>query len=524
MSDKNLRRWMPVIIAVGVILPALVLAGIAALLTIRMARVIEGSSRSYNLYVSQMVLEGFKQELLFTLGQTIDRAENVARAGGDEAAIRRALESHPEGFEDPTLYSLDQLMDMTLLLVDGQPVAYTFDPVGHPGRAFAGKFLRGREGDIICAGGWWFDPGPFLRERLDDVLDMRLQENPRIYGGPETLRSLSFVVLDSTGTVLAQVREHTHLQTAHLLVMDGPFLGYRLRASAASGAAVSWIQRFVGFQLGLILLMMLVIGSASVFALIYTGKQLQLAQHKASFVSNVSHELKTPIALIRLAVDTLELRRYSSPEEQERFLRSIGREVNRLSQLVDNILDFSRLEAGRRQFRFTPVDVGGLAREVFESFRPRLEDQGFRTEVALPADLPPVLADAQAIEQCLGNLIDNAMKYSRDRKEIRIAAEPQGPWVALSVSDHGIGIPVRDQKRIFEQFVRLDEGLVHEVKGAGLGLALVDFIVRAHHGHVEVRSLPGEGSTFTLLLPLAETASQTRAAAALGTAQPQGGT
>ncbi len=257
----------------------------------------------------------------------------------------------------------------------------------------------------------------------------------------------------------------------------------------------------------------MVIVLATAFGLRYTVRQLELAQLKSSFVSNVTHELKTPIALIRLAVETLELRRFSNPEESEAFLRSIGRETVRLTQLVDNILDFARLEAGQRVFRFERVDLLPLVRETVDSFRPRLEHQGFHLEVSLPDNLPPVRGDALALSHCLLNLLDNALKYSRTRREVRIAAESRGDMVAVSVADRGIGIAPGDQKRIFEKFVRVETGLVHDVKGAGLGLSLVDQIVRAHGGRVEVESTLGEGSTFTLVLPRAggEEASLTEA-------------
>jgi signal transduction histidine kinase len=259
----------------------------------------------------------------------------------------------------------------------------------------------------------------------------------------------------------------------------------------------------VTLEMAFIGLMAVVVLGATFFGLRYTIRQLELAQIKASFVSNVSHELKTPVALIRLAVETLEMRRTSSPEESEKFLRSISRETMRLNQLVDNILDFSRLEAGQRTFRFAELDAGSVVRDAVESFRPRLESQGFALGVSIPDALPPVRGDAGALGQCVLNLLDNAMKYSRQRKDVRVAVAVQDGHVRMSVSDRGIGISPRDQRRVFEKFVRVETGLVHDVKGAGLGLSLVDQIIRAHGGRVEVQSALGEGSTFTLVLPVA---------------------
>ena len=223
---------------------------------------------------------------------------------------------------------------------------------------------------------------------------------------------------------------------------------------------------------------------------------------KSSFVSNVTHELKTPVAVIKLAVETLELGRVSSDAERDKYLRTITRESDRLAQLVDNILDFSRLEAGQRTLERSPVDVRDVVNGAMDSFRLRLEDAGFHYEVSLPDAVPKVLGDSRALQHCLLNLLDNAVKYSKDKKDVRVAVETHDGMVGLAVRDHGIGIPAEDQERIFEKFARVESGLVHTVKGAGLGLSLVEMLVRAHHGRVEVASTPGEGSTFTILLPI----------------------
>jgi signal transduction histidine kinase len=234
----------------------------------------------------------------------------------------------------------------------------------------------------------------------------------------------------------------------------------------------------------------------------YILRQIELVQVKSSFVSNVTHELKTPVAVIKLAVETLEMRRYRTPEEGDKYLRTILRESDRLAQLVDNILDFSRLESGQKTLRLTSVSVADVVAVTMESFRLRLEDGGYEYSVEVPETLPRVKADPIAIQHCLLNLLDNAMKYSKERKEVRLWASERDGMVGISVSDRGIGIDPEDQKRIFEKFARVETGLVHTVKGAGLGLSLVEQLIRAHHGRVEVASTPGEGSIFTLLIPI----------------------
>ena len=515
VTPKYWSRWTPVLIAVGVLVPALVLAAIGALLTLRTARAVENASARHNLYMTRMVDDGFRQALFDLVHGAVAVAENVARSGASPSLVLEALRASRPGLGETTLFEVDKLMDMEVDVVEGQPLIYTFDPIRHPGRVFAGTLLYGRSGEVIGAGGWWVDVRRFLIENLADVVDRRLPENPLVYGGPESMSNLSVQLLESGRREIARVRDPGQSGTASTLDLQGPFQRYSVRVAALPTATVSWISEFVWFELGLIVLMLFVIACAVAFGLRYTAQQLQLASHKASFVSNVSHELKTPLSLIRLAVDTLEMGRVRGPEDRERFLRTIGREAQRLNQLVDNILDFARLEAGRREFHFAATDLTAVTREVLDSFRARLEEQGFHLDVSLPADLPPVRADGAAIGQCLINLLDNAIKYSRDRKEIRVTGDARGPFVALTVEDRGMGIPVQHQRRVFEQFVRLNESLVHEVKGAGLGLALVDHIVRAHGGRIELKSAPDEGSAFTILLPVLETApaAQTESAA-----------
>jgi signal transduction histidine kinase len=140
---------------------------------------------------------------------------------------------------------------------------------------------------------------------------------------------------------------------------------------------------------------------------------------------------------------------------------------------------------------------------VLDTLKPRLDHLEFKVETDVPDALPPARGDAMALTHCLLNLLDNAIKYSRTRREIRISGAARDGTVSLSVSDRGIGIAPADRRRIFEKFVRLEDGLVHDVRGAGLGLSLVDQIVRAHGGRVDVVSAVGEGSTFTLVLPVA---------------------
>ena len=503
MKASPFRQRLFVILGLGVALPSLVLAALGVFLTLRISEAIESQSVRYNHYMAQQVVEGFEQELLAQLREAVAGAEIEARAGAGPEALERALAQGTNEFSDPEFVALSRLSDYLLLVVESQPLVYGQEPRGARQTRFAGMMLRDGQGEIVGAGGWWIEAREFLQSHLRAVMEERLASNTRIYGGIESSRNLSVSVIAPGGGLLAQVRDPVGTQTAGSALMEGPFEGFSIQVAPTSNAPVAWTRRFVLIEVAFISLMGLVILIATFFGLRYTVRQLELARIKSSFVSNVSHELKTPISLIRLAVETLEMRRFSGPEEGEKFIRLIGRETLRLNQLVDNILDFARLEAGQRVFKFSDVDLTEVVRETLDSFRLRLEDQGFALKLDLPDEVPPVRGEATAIAQCLLNLLDNAMKYSRATKEIGVAVAVQGAEVTVSVRDRGIGIPPRDQRRVFDKFVRLETGLVHDVKGAGLGLSLVDQIVRAHGGRVEVSSVPGEGSTFTLVFPAA---------------------
>jgi signal transduction histidine kinase len=237
--------------------------------------------------------------------------------------------------------------------------------------------------------------------------------------------------------------------------------------------------------------------------LVYSNvrREAHLSRLKSDFVANVSHELKTPLALIRLFAETLELGRVPTEDKARQYYRVINKESQRLTQLINNILDFSRIEAGRKEYRFAPANVGRIVSEVLEAYRFQIEQQGFELTVDVQPDLPDVEADSEALGQALLNLVNNAIKYSRETKSIALTVRGTGDRVSIVVADRGIGVPKAEQRKIFEKFYRGEASLVHETKGSGLGLSLVEHIMEAHGGSVEIESAPGKGSTFTLALP-----------------------
>ena len=258
------------------------------------------------------------------------------------------------------------------------------------------------------------------------------------------------------------------------------------------------------------ILVLLVLLGGVVLIIRATDREARLAQAKANFVANVSHELKTPLSLLSLFSEILELGRVNSDEKRLEYYGIMRHESRRLNNVIDNILDFSKIEAGRKTYNFVAGDMAEVIENVLSSYRYQIVNSGFDVETNLQRDLPPVSIDRDAMAQAISNLLDNAIKYSSEVKQLSITTDRRGSDLSVEITDRGIGIPRAEQTRIFEKFYRVGNGLVHDVKGSGLGLSLVKHIIEAHKGTISVESDVGKGSRFTILLPLAPKAADTR--------------
>ncbi len=249
----------------------------------------------------------------------------------------------------------------------------------------------------------------------------------------------------------------------------------------------------------LVILLMITVG---VFAVLAVGRQIRLNRMKNDFIATVSHELKTPLASMRLLVDTLLEGRTRDEAHAEEYLRMIARENERLTRMIENFLTFSRMERNKNAFTMAKASSGVMAEDAIDSVHTKYKACGCCLETNMADNLPEILADHDAIVTVLINLLDNACKYTTDDKQIKLAVFAEGDEVCFAVSDNGIGMSKRQLRRVFEHFYQADDTLARTAEGCGLGLSIVQFIVNAHKGRIEVESQPGAGSTFTVRLPV----------------------
>jgi two-component system, OmpR family, phosphate regulon sensor histidine kinase PhoR len=222
----------------------------------------------------------------------------------------------------------------------------------------------------------------------------------------------------------------------------------------------------------------------------------RLDQIRSDFVANVSHELRTPLSILRGYIETLLDNPKTSREELSRILEVMERHSKRLGLLVDDLLNLARLEASDTNLDISQVRVSELFNNVVRDWKGKLAKKNLTVVVDLPRDAPVIRADGTRLQEVLYNLLDNAVKYSRENGEIRLQAARHGPEIVLSVSDNGIGIGKDDLPRIFERFYRADKARSRESGGAGLGLSLAKWIAESHGAEIRVESQLGQGSIF----------------------------
>jgi signal transduction histidine kinase len=297
--------------------------------------------------------------------------------------------------------------------------------------------------------------------------------------------------------------------------------GVRLRTRVAAGDAlgdefpglhVEWSRnRFLesvqsGLPIGVWIAGLALVLGIAVFGgyllLRDVNRDFRLNEVRAQFVASVSHELKTPLTAIRMFAETLAMGRTGDERTKSEYLETIVNESERLARLVDNVLDFSKIEQGKKIYRLRPTRLEEVAGSAARALQFPLAQQGFQLHLTVQDEMPGVQADPDAIQQAILNLLTNAMKYSGDAREIDLRLGARNGDAVIEVVDHGLGMAPDERKRVFEKFYRAPSHESHLIAGTGLGLTLVAHIAQAHGGRVEVESAPGAGSTFCIFIPI----------------------
>jgi two-component system phosphate regulon sensor histidine kinase PhoR len=398
--------------------------------------------------------------------------QSISRAlAAGAAEIEKMQEQARKGYSRPAVLKLDiNSTDSQLLFV------FSLEPENENGTAHFGGLLVSSEN--------------FVRQ----VLRHKIAEF-------ESKNFLLAVKQAGTNRIIFATQDLANIifeQEEPLWVLPDMKLAIKLAGLSTAEIARSRTRRTLFLMLGIDA----VILAAVILLLRNILRETELARLKSDFVDNVSHDLRTPLGLIRMFAETLEMGRLTSDEKRQEYYRTLSREAARLTRMVNNLLDFSRIEAGRKAYELTRVDLSALIIEALDSYRFHLQQRSFVLVEQLDDGVPPISADAEAVAQAFLNLLDNAVKYSAQEKHITVGLRREGEWAVIEVKDRGLGIAAKHLDKIFGKFYRV-ETVGHETRGAGIGLALVQHVMQAHHGRVEVSSKPGKGSSFLLKFPIA---------------------
>jgi signal transduction histidine kinase len=488
LSKLSLRKKLIVLALAGVVLPVLVLTYLQYRSLTELENKTQGAFKdSLRQRLTNVQLQ-MKQRFADVAAQTLEPIDSLESPEALETYLANIKRAHPEVEDifvfkqetEPKIVSLfDRARSAQSFVDDNRRYLFAERYLFHPLKAgFAGVLLNERfVSDDIMAGS--AKPAITSQEIVIAITD----ENQR--------------VLYTNGTA-----PNGYLIESNL---DRPFTNWKAAIGLKTLSLDDVGSGSFRHSIAATILVLLVLTGGIALTIRATDREARLAQAKANFVANVSHELKTPLSLLSLFSEILELGRVANEEKRLEYYRVMRHESRRLNNVIDNILDFSKIEAGRKTYNFADGDLGEVIENVLSSYRYQITNSGFDVQTNIQTGLPPVSIDREAMAQAISNLLDNAIKYSRDVKQLSITTDRRGTDLSVEIVDRGIGIPRAEQAKIFEKFYRVGNGLVHDVKGSGLGLSLVKHIVEAHKGTISVESDVGKGSRFTILLPFTRT-------------------
>lgn len=376
-----------------------------------------------------------------------------------------------------------------------------------PDNLIIAKPITDKSSRVIGVAGMIVDEDYFQNVHLPRALPIALAK----HFTEEELAEIAITVCDQDDKLVVSTQPGVDHDFDVAVPLQLAFSRWKLGVKTLGPTHETIAKQNFATNLTLMLLDTVVLLAGLGFAMRAASKELKISQMKSDFVSNVSHELRTPLSSIRVLGEFLRSGREIDPEKLRKYGEYIEAESTRLAKLINNILDFSKIESGQKTYRRQECQIEDIVAESLRVFEIRLTQRGFTIDIEAPEHpLPAVMVDPEAMGQAVSNLLDNAIKYSGASRTIRLTLSEQDGFVVVGVTDFGIGIPKDDLKKIFDRFHRVSTGLVHDVKGSGLGLSLVKHIVDAHGGTVTVASEIGKGSTFTMRLPALDPSDETQ--------------
>ena len=319
-----------------------------------------------------------------------------------------------------------------------------------------------------------------------------------VFAGSES----DYRILDDTGRLVAG-NGQSQDKPFTTAVLSKQFPGWKVEMYFKGGEVFEKAakkQIAIYLWTGALVIMLIVVAGG--FATQAVGRQIRLNKMKNDFIATVSHELKTPLASMRVLVDTLLEGNVKDENQTEEYLRMTSKENERLSRMIDNFLTFSRMERNKKAFTIVDCAPAAIAKDAAEAVKTKFTANNCRFTTDIADNLPDIQADHDAMVTVLVNLLDNACKYTGEQKQIALKVFADSGCVCFAVSDNGIGLARRHIRKIFDSFYQVDNSLARKVEGCGLGLSIVKFILDAHKGTISVDSKPGKGSTFTVKIPL----------------------
>jgi signal transduction histidine kinase len=389
------------------------------------------------------------------------------------------------------------------IVLEGMPPLLSLDP-------YRNLYIEAKEHPAVLV--QTADPDGSRRGVMVDLKEFVKLETGRFLNEIDPEGKISLKITDETGkTLFERIRPSEEAPIEFNFASGLP--PWKLGMTYQSENVVSLLfNTSQGLFIFVFIFIVLLMSAGLIFMLRTLNQEIRLNKLKSDFISNVSHEFRTPLTSLRHMTEIMYLRRIDSEQRKEEYLQTMLEQCDHLGHLIDNILDFSRIELGKKSFRFGEYNLNEVLLDLIPVFRSRIPDPGFEIEYICTTVPPSMRMDKDAMQQVFYNLLDNAYKYSGEGRKILVEMDQGGgrkeegerrkEEVIVRVTDFGIGISERELPRIFERFYRADRLRTEGIKGSGIGLTIVKQIVEAHEGEITVTSEPGKGSTFTVILPI----------------------